>query len=167
MATEQKELPEVSSLISILSKMLKEVLGGIWYLWNERHWEVEVTTSSSQFVDIKVARGQDIPWFLTIVFGSLYFSRRQSLLKEFAKITSEIDRAWAMARDFNSVMAKHEREGGSPYPSFHSLNSFCCFVQECDLIDVGFQGYPFTWQQGDQKDRLDKILISLSWRLHF
>lgn len=44
--------------------------GGIWCLWNDVLWKVEVVKNSSQFVHMKVQWKNDMPWFLTAVYGA-------------------------------------------------------------------------------------------------
>lgn len=40
-------------------------------------------------------------------------------------------------------------------------------IKDCELIDAGFQGYPFTRQRGDLEERLDRLCCNLDWRLWF
>lgn len=40
-------------------------------------------------------------------------------------------------------------------------------INQCEPIDAGFVGDPFTWERGGTKKRLDRMLINLKWRLRF
>nr|KYP33789.1 hypothetical protein KK1_045336 [Cajanus cajan] len=40
-------------------------------------------------------------------------------------------------------------------------------VQDCNLIDMGCQGSPFTWRRGTVLERLDRVLANMSWQLDF
>lgn len=40
-------------------------------------------------------------------------------------------------------------------------------LQDCNLIDAGFQGSAFTWKKGNLFQRLDRMLINMHWRLCF
>ncbi|XLR28013.1 hypothetical protein S83_055913 [Arachis hypogaea] len=44
--------------------------GGIWVLWNDTFWCIEVLESHRQFVYLRIAYQNELPWFLTIVYGS-------------------------------------------------------------------------------------------------
>ncbi|KAH7845498.1 hypothetical protein Vadar_002902 [Vaccinium darrowii] len=53
-----------------------------------------------------------------------------------------------------------------------SLRSFWQFVNDLGAIDMGFSGYPFTWanrRYGDGlvKECLDKVLVSLNWKVKY
>lgn len=60
--------------------------------------------------------------------------------------------------DFNSIAADHERKGGAPNFAIRSMRNFCSMIQECNLLDAGFQGSKFTWKSGrlQQRGRLIK-----------
>lgn len=69
--------------------------------------------------------------------------------------------------DFNSIAANHERKGGAQNFAIRSLGSFCSMIQDCNLLDAGFQGGKFTWKNGRLQQRLDRVLINIQWRLKF
>ncbi|KAF7839049.1 RNA-directed DNA polymerase [Senna tora] len=44
---------------------------------------------------------------------------------------------------------------------------FWDWVGECDMIDLGFTGSRFTWSRKGVSIRLDRVLVSQSWKLMF
>nr|KYP46221.1 hypothetical protein KK1_032214 [Cajanus cajan] len=40
-------------------------------------------------------------------------------------------------------------------------------ARDCNLIDIGFQGAPFTWQRGKVYVRLDRVLVNIQWQLEY
>nr|KYP65965.1 Putative ribonuclease H protein At1g65750 family [Cajanus cajan] len=69
--------------------------------------------------------------------------------------------------DFNAVLRDYERSNGSRVSSRCGDNAFRQFVQQCNLIDIGFQGSPYTWRRGSLLERLDRVLASYEWRIAF
>ncbi|XP_072074451.1 uncharacterized protein [Arachis hypogaea] len=53
--------------------------GGIWVLWNDTFWCIEVLESHRQFVHLRVAYQNELPWFLIIVYGSPHIAPRADL----------------------------------------------------------------------------------------
>lgn len=76
--------------------------------------------------------------------------------------------AWG---DFNCFLEAQEKLGGRSLPS-SSTNVFTEFFYAAGLIDLGFTGYPFTWNNNREdraniKIRLDRATVNTSRRLLF
>ncbi|KAL5709867.1 hypothetical protein ACHQM5_020501 [Ranunculus cassubicifolius] len=76
--------------------------------------------------------------------------------------------------DLNEIATQSERIGGNPYnPADNKY--FSDFILNTGMIDLGFDGVPFTWcnnQFGNngihlQRQRLDRALASCDWRTLF
>lgn len=72
-----------------------------------------------------------------------------------------------MLGDFNTIYANHERKGGASNFSNRGVMNFRIMINDCDLIDGGFQGSPYTWKYGNLFQRLDKALMNIQWRIKF
>lgn len=48
-----------------------------------------------------------------------------------------------------------------------SETGFQVTMERCNLIDLGFNGDPFTWARGATRKRLDRVVCNLDWRLRF
>lgn len=53
--------------------------GGIWLLWDSNFWNIKVLKESNQMVHVEVMINNNTSWFLSIVYGSPYFTPRQTL----------------------------------------------------------------------------------------
>ncbi|KAH9715856.1 putative reverse transcriptase/RNA-dependent DNA polymerase [Citrus sinensis] len=70
-----------------------------------------------------------------------------------------------------TVLNLNEKLGGNE-KQVNSVADFREAVRECDFIDMGFTGYPFTWSNrrfgvGLIEERLDRFLCSRSWGHYF
>lgn len=133
--------------------------GGIWCLWDVGYWNVDVINNSNQFVHMKVTWKGSISWLITVVYASTRYVRRQELWENLVDLDIPADDPWVVLGDFNAILAKHERRGGSSNFSVRGMNGFREMVQSCNLLDVGFQGNLFQ--------RLDRVFCNLAWRLKF
>jgi hypothetical protein len=73
--------------------------------------------------------------------------------------------------DFNAILSPAEKIGGRIFGS-SSHSEFQDFVHANGLIDLGFYGNPFTWNNNRHgsfniRERLDRGLANLAWILLF
>ncbi|KAM1493526.1 hypothetical protein PS1_025674 [Malus domestica] len=65
--------------------------------------------------------------------------------------------------DFNDVLLESEKDGGNMRMAT-SMTSFRNFVTTSWLLDLGFEGYPFTWRnrrdEGFIQERIDQALAT-------
>lgn len=136
-------------------------------LWDTTRWSVTVEYSTRQLVHLVVSWNNEVPWHVTAVYGSPHRAFRHSLWDDLWDISQNISGPWCAIGDFNAFLHVSEKEGGtsikpsSPCRDFHN----CLVVY--GLEDMGFKGCPFTWHRGDLKERLDRAVINLQWRLRF
>ncbi|XP_072076574.1 uncharacterized protein [Arachis hypogaea] len=76
-----------------------------------------------------------------------------------------------LTEDFNAIRAHHEKEGGRA-KSADSIQNFNDFINAGGLVDMGFEGKKFTWnnrQFGGNfiQKKLDRALVSVAWRSEF
>lgn len=134
---------------------------GIWILWNSDDWRVEILRHDTQFIHMEVSWRGARPWLLTVEYGSPPYQARNGLWDFLKEVSNDIEVPWAVVGDFNSLMHVHERNKQPTRSAMMSMTTFKKTVQECDLIDAGFQGYPYTWHHGDLEERLDRLLINI------
>ena len=63
---------------------------------------------------------------------------------EIIRISRGISESWLCVGDFNDILRQDEKVGGNLRPMRKILN-FQKFVADCELLDLGFNGYQFTW----------------------
>lgn len=141
--------------------------GGIWCLWDLALWKVEVLNSTNQFVHLQVTWKRSMVWLVTIVYASASYVRRQELWDKLSNLATNIVDPWVVLGDFNDILVDHERKGGSPNFWIRGMNGFRSMVQDCNLLDMGFQGSLFTWKHGNLFQRLDWGFLQFTWKMNF
>jgi hypothetical protein len=73
--------------------------------------------------------------------------------------------------DFNLILTNEEKLGGNTLEP-NITTSFRNTLSHCDLQDLGYKGYKFTWTNGHQgnqliKSRLDRFLATQDWMTEF
>nr|XP_027093667.1 uncharacterized protein LOC113714070 [Coffea arabica] len=74
---------------------------------------------------------------------------------------------WLMAGDFKDITSNSEKWGGRCRVEW-SFNDFKNFISANQLVDLGYEGQPWTWcnnwgNEGEIKQRLDKAMSSAVW----
>lgn len=134
---------------------------GIWLLWREDKVEVEVDVvhCHQQFIHARVKVGRNL-LHLIPVYACPTPSRRKSLWQELKATINPINEPLFVGGDFNTIMYKDERQGGSGNLSPDSKD-FAKWASDLCLIDMGFTGPNFTWTRGSSVEtrvakRLDR-----------
>ncbi|XP_027166673.1 uncharacterized protein LOC113766707 [Coffea eugenioides] len=78
---------------------------------------------------------------------------------------------WMMAGDLNDIPSNEEKWGGRSRPD-SSFKDFREFIESNALIDLGFEGVPWTWSNqweggGLIQQRLDRCLANQGWIQQF
>ena len=80
-------------------------------------------------------------------------------------------RSWCCIRDFNAILSFAKKKSWFP-PPFRQMDEFRGALDWCSLVDLGFVGYPFTWNNkwlglDNTKERLDRVVVDTGWRNKF
>lgn len=75
--------------------------------------------------------------------------------------------SWLLLGDFTSVISQTKKRGGRSVSS-SSSGGLRQFISQCGLVDLGFNGNPFTWNNGrgdcvNIGEKLDRGLANHDW----
>lgn len=145
--------------------------GGLVLFWDS---DVDVTLHSFSFnhIDVGVSNLMDQQyWRFTGLYGFPDDSQKVHTWRLLSSLAHNSSVPWVCGGDFNEIMWDIEKQGGQR-KSFEALQKFRDTMTQCELEDLGFTGYPFTWTNGranefNVQERLDRFFASESWRLLF
>ena len=148
--------------------------GGIWLLWNESpSFKVGILTHSDYSIHALVkVPSPSLSFLLTAVYASPNFNKRKIFWNYLQNLATAITLPWVLFGDFNDMLLDDEKLGGLPL-NRTNVSAFRACMDNCGLIDLGFQGTRFTWTnknpiwQHNIKERLDKGLGNTEWKLLF
>jgi endonuclease/exonuclease/phosphatase family metal-dependent hydrolase len=103
-------------------------------------------------------------WSITGIYGYPDETNKKKtwdLLRSLIPVDEDM---WLCCGDFNDILSNEEKAGGNSR-SFTQLSLSRNAVEDCNLLDLGFNGYPFTWSNGRQGSgriqcRLDRVFAS-------
>lgn len=75
---------------------------------------------------------------------------------------------WLCFSDFNEILHPYEKSGGNER-QLSLITYFREALRDCDLLDVGYKGYPFTQSNGRfgpafVEEKLDRFVCNSAWR---
>lgn len=144
--------------------------GGLLLMWKDI-LSIDVVVKSKLFFNVMVTEGDyPIPWMMTMVYGPPIISLRPQFLDSLSAIGSSFTGDWLVLGDFNMVLTSADKMGGDPIAS-SSRNGFRRLLDDHSLIDLGFDGFAFTWNNrrsgaANIQERLDRAFTNDTWRIH-
>ncbi|XP_074282902.1 uncharacterized protein LOC141607451 [Silene latifolia] len=105
--------------------------------------------------------GKEGTWRVTGFYGWPNVTERHLSWELLRVLSSQYDGPWVCIGDFNEVLFMTEmKEGVRPQ---WQMNNFREAVDDCGLRDVDFEGYMFTYDNGQAEDdnrqsRIDRAL---------
>ncbi|KAF5451994.1 hypothetical protein F2P56_027039 [Juglans regia] len=146
--------------------------GGLALYWNNNS-QLEILNFSKHHIHALVTNkeGDDregVSWYLTGIYGHPEASRRLETWNMIKSLAVTSDRGWLMMGDFNEILSNYEKRGGRIRQECQ-MRDFRQFLDECEMMDLGFNGNQFTWWNGrDQQhsicERLDHFLANMQWK---
>ncbi|XP_071924745.1 uncharacterized protein [Coffea arabica] len=141
--------------------------GGMALFWTKDTHILEVNTTAFT-IEAKI---EDIDTQITWWFVGLYASYDQMIKREQWRVLSRRKRLWGarylIAGDFNDILSNEEKWGGVVREE-RSFRDFRDYIDHNNLLDIGFEGQPWTWSNhwnddSEIRQRLDRCLCSVDW----
>ena len=144
--------------------------GGLAMLWKE-DIRLEVFKFSANQISAWVTESDGFRWLLTGFYGWPETKDRFKSWLLLSHISSFVDGSWMCIGDFNEMLCSSEKLSSRP-TSARQLDAFRDALERCQLVDLGFIGYPYTWNnrrpgEANTKERLDRAVANEAWRLKF
>ena len=140
--------------------------GGITMLWNlETCLQIKSFSKHHINAEIQMTSGKQMR--CTGVYGHPEANQKNhtwTLLRRLAGLSSS---PWLCFGDYNEILHPSEKSGGNDR-NLNSINEFREALRDCELMDVGYTGYPFTWSNGRfgsgfVEERLDRFACNKAW----
>jgi exonuclease III len=142
--------------------------GGLAIFWS-KDVNISIIGYNERMIDCNVDCGATInSWRATGIYG---YSNSQQKPKTCELITNlsqtNSHDNWLLFGDFNLISNSNEKQGGRTIDD-NNANLFKDTLNNCNLIDLGYQGNPFTWSNNQEgnfhiKERLDRFCASSHW----
>uniref|UniRef100_A0A2N9J2G5 Zinc knuckle CX2CX4HX4C domain-containing protein n=1 Tax=Fagus sylvatica TaxID=28930 RepID=A0A2N9J2G5_FAGSY len=142
------------------NELLKLELSWAWEpMYSSRTYPVGAGASS--------LGGTPEAWRLTFFYGAPETHRRIETWNLLRGLNQQFLLLWCCIGDFNEIVKNEEMHGRNRRPD-RQMQGFRDAMDECDLIDLGYRGSPFTWCNNRDPPattwvRLDRGLATLSW----
>lgn len=142
--------------------------GGLGLFWDES-LQVTVLEACSRFIDVRIFDpGVDKQWRATFVYGERRVENRRFMWDHMARLRSVSSEPWVVCGDYNECMWQHEHLSSTARSSAQMVAFRDC-LQLCELVDLGFSGMPFTYNNNqfavrNVQVRLDRCCADEAWR---
>ncbi|CAO2207064.1 unnamed protein product [Urochloa humidicola] len=142
--------------------------GGLALFWHESV-EVNLTEKNFRYIDVSTRVSANDPWFrITFVYGEPRPENRHRMWDALRRLRTASELPWMVVGDFNEAMWGFEHFSATARPERQMAN-FRDVLNACELMDLGFVGLPFTYDNGrsgaaNVKVRLDHAVADTGWR---
>ncbi|GMI91875.1 hypothetical protein HRI_002856800 [Hibiscus trionum] len=140
--------------------------GGVWLLWRDGV-DVTILSVSNQFVHGKAREVSSKHWiYFTAVYASPNACVRRYLWDILNRLSLGVEVPWVLGGDFNAILRKEERCGGSS-EALGTSSLFQKFIDSTELTEIDYKGDDFTWCRGNLYQRLDRCLANSAWLVDY
>ena len=138
-------------------------------------WKADVIVDTHTYlpnhIDARIHMQASPLWRLTGIYGHLKEQCKTETWRLMRQLHARASLPWICLGDFNEILASDEKNGGIRRPMAPMLE-FRHTLFHCDLVDLGFNRYCFTWRNGRDEDvfveeRLDRAVATTEWKEMF
>ena len=145
--------------------------GGMAVMWSNEVQVMDVVTTAFT-VEVHIMESEaNVDWWFIGIYASTDDQIRRNQWEVIERRKVLWGQRWLISGDFNDIASNDEKWGGRRREE-GSFRDFRLFIHQNGLIDLGFEGKPWTWsnqwtQEGEIRQRLDRALGSSAWSQHF
>ena len=108
--------------------------------------EVDVVSSSLNHIDATINKSSGEAWQFIGFYGEPETHRRHESWDLLRQLHRKSSLPWLCASVFNKITKQSEKLGGRLRP-YTQMQIFKEALDECELMDLGFKGSPYTWSK--------------------
>ncbi|XP_074278185.1 uncharacterized protein LOC141601781 [Silene latifolia] len=118
--------------------------GGLAFWW-KKEIDCEFVSASVHYMDF-VVREEAGDWRVMGFYGWPSVADRHLSWDLLRILGRQLTRPYVCIGDFNEILYANEMKGGTR--AQWQMNNFREAVEDCNLTDIPFEGYEFTWDNG-------------------
>lgn len=123
---------------------------------------VEVLSATDQVVTALVTENDGSIWLLIVVYASPNYQVQEELCKHIMELSYVVNLSWIVIGDVNQPLEAKDKRGGRPINS-HLQTQLRQTIDNCKLIDIGFQGPQLTCSNGQEGKAKIRERIDRAW----
>ena len=137
----------------------------------EEYYNLEIINYTTNHVLTVVTEEDGFRWFLTGFYGWPEAQQKERSWRLLEHLKTFMEGPWMIIGDFNAFFHALEKKSRRP-PQTSQVDAFKDALESCQLQDLGFKGYPFTWNnkrpgEANTKIRLDRSVANEAWLRKF
>jgi len=101
-------------------------------------------------------------FYLTFIYGANQEGQRRLLWEALTAIANDMEEAWYILGDFNSVLHPGDRLGGTDIQAVE-IKPFEECINTCEIQELRSVGPYFTWTNKTIWTRIDRVFINALW----
>ena len=143
------------------------VNGKIW-IFAHQDSSFEIEDDTDQVLHGKFIAGwMPRPIYISVIYGKCSTEGRYPLWNKLRNLADPMEGVpWLVGGDFNTILHTSER-AGSDTNRQREMVDLAETIEDCRLIDPGFDGQRYTWAKNNLFERLDRMLVGESWASTF
>jgi exonuclease III len=147
---------------------LRNRSGGLAMFWSN-NVNLNIIGYNNNMIDCYIVCDNDMNhWRATGIYGYPNQDNKALTCDLIANLNqTNINDNWLLFGDFNLILNSYEKQGGRD-TNYNTMNLANDTLNDCNLVDLGYQGDIFTWtnnQAGNNhiKERLDRFCATTNW----
>ncbi|XP_075663965.1 uncharacterized protein LOC142633609 [Castanea sativa] len=133
--------------------------GGLALLW-KNSIKLEIINYTVNHVWAVVTEEDGFKWFLTCFYGWPEAQQKEKSWRLLEHLKTFVEGPWLVIGDFNAFLHASKKKSKRP-PQFSQVDAFREALESCQLQDLGYKGYPFTWNNKRPAHASDHLPILL------
>jgi exonuclease III len=135
--------------------------GGLVMMW-KKEVKLHQIYACPNYIDVRIEEENNKIWRFTGMYGEFRWADKYKTWDRLRSIHQQNNLPWLIMGDLNEILYVHEKEGGNVRPE-RFREAFHNALDDCNLVDFGYIGDPFTWHRGTMRERLDRGLVNTEW----
>ncbi|KAJ1296597.1 hypothetical protein BS78_01G314000 [Paspalum vaginatum] len=136
---------------------------GLALFWSMEH-SVSLQSLCPNFIDVHIKQESGVIWRVTFIYGEPKTEQRHVFWDRMRFLKAQWEGPWVCIGDFNEVLSSEEHMGPTNRGE-SQMRLFRECLEDCQLMDLGFTGPNYTWNNRQQEDhnirvRLDRAVAN-------